>query len=88
MSRTRCASSSSPMVKAYLRSGKLTAGHARLLVGQPNAEELAEMIVKQGLNVRQVEEMARARRQAAGALLCARPACQGPIPTRPRWRSD
>jgi ParB family chromosome partitioning protein len=46
-------------VKAYINSGKLTAGHARMLVGQPNAEELAEQIVNQGLNVRQVEEMAR-----------------------------
>jgi ParB family chromosome partitioning protein len=46
-------------VKAYLRSGKLTAGHARMLVGQPNAEEFAEMIVARGLNVRQVEKLAR-----------------------------
>ena len=46
-------------VKTYVRSGKLTAGHARMLVGQPNALELAEMIVEQGLNVRQVEAMAR-----------------------------
>jgi len=56
----------SDAVKAYVNSGQLSAGHARLLVGQPNAEELAEMIVKRGLNVRQVEEMARAdgKRQA------------------------
>jgi len=53
-------------VKAYINSGQLSAGHARLLVGQPNAEEFAEMIVKRGLNVRQVEEMARqdGKRQA------------------------
>src|SRR5436305_3083279 len=49
----------SDAVKAYINSGQLTAGHARLLVGQPNAEEFAELIVKRGLNVRQVEEMAR-----------------------------
>jgi ParB family chromosome partitioning protein len=30
-----------------------------MLVGQPNAEELADQIVNQGLNVRQVEAMAR-----------------------------
>ncbi|MBX6426107.1 MAG: ParB/RepB/Spo0J family partition protein [Variibacter sp.] len=47
-------------VKAHVRAGKLTAGHARLLVGQPNAEELAEEIIARGLNVRQVEAMARA----------------------------
>jgi len=46
-------------VKAYVNSGQLSAGHARLLVGQPNAEEFPALIVKRGLNVRQVEEMAR-----------------------------
>jgi ParB family transcriptional regulator, chromosome partitioning protein len=46
-------------VKAHIHSGKLSAGHARMLIGQPNAEELAEEIVARGLNVRQVEAMAR-----------------------------
>jgi ParB family transcriptional regulator, chromosome partitioning protein len=46
-------------VKAYIHSGKLSAGHARMLIGQPNAEVLAEEIVARGLNVRQVEAMAR-----------------------------
>jgi len=46
-------------IKAYIHSGKLSAGHARMLVGQPDAEELAEEIVARGLNVRQVEAMAR-----------------------------
>jgi ParB family chromosome partitioning protein len=46
-------------VKAYIHSGKLSAGHARMLVGQPNAEELAEEILNRGLNVRQVEALAR-----------------------------
>jgi ParB family chromosome partitioning protein len=46
-------------IKAYIHAGKLTAGHARMLVGQPNAEELAEDIVSRGLNVRQVEAIAR-----------------------------
>src|SRR5277367_923071 len=46
-------------VKAYIHGGKLTAGHARMLIGAPNAEELAEQIVERGLNVRQVEAMAR-----------------------------
>jgi ParB family chromosome partitioning protein len=46
-------------VKAFVYSGKLSAGHARTLVGQPNAEELAEEIVARGLNVRQVEALAR-----------------------------
>src|SRR4051812_40051532 len=46
-------------VKAYINSGKLTAGHARMLVGQANAEELADQIVNQDLNVREVEAIAR-----------------------------
>jgi ParB family chromosome partitioning protein len=46
-------------VKAYVHSGKLTAGHARMLVGQPNADQLAEDIIARGLNVRQVEALAR-----------------------------
>jgi ParB family chromosome partitioning protein len=56
----------SDAVKAYINAGQLSAGHARLLVGQPNAEEFAKMIVERGLNVRQVEEMARrdGKRQA------------------------
>jgi ParB family transcriptional regulator, chromosome partitioning protein len=46
-------------VKSYIIAGQLSAGHARMLVGQPNAEKLAEDIVARGLNVRQVEAMAR-----------------------------
>jgi ParB family chromosome partitioning protein len=46
-------------VKAYISAGKLSAGHARMLIGQANAEALAEEIVARGLNVRQVEAMAR-----------------------------
>ena len=48
-----------PSIRAYIFKGKLDAGHARMLVGQPNAEKLAEEIVARGLNVRQVEEIAR-----------------------------
>ena len=65
-------------VKAYINSGKLTAGHARMLVGQPNAEELADQIVNQGLNVRQVEAMARkSGRGQARAVQAHRTARQG-----------
>ena len=46
-------------IKSYIRDGKLSAGHARMLVGQPNAEQLAEDIVARGLNVRQVEALTR-----------------------------
>jgi ParB family transcriptional regulator, chromosome partitioning protein len=53
-------------VKAHIHSGKLSAGHARMLIGQPNAEQLAEEIVARGLNVRQVEAMARDAGQKRG----------------------
>ncbi len=46
-------------VKAYIQSGQLSAGHARMLVGQADAEKLAKQIVERGLNVREVEEIAR-----------------------------
>ena len=46
-------------VKAYISSGRLSAGHARMLIGRPNAEKLAADIVAHGLNVRQVEAIAR-----------------------------
>ena len=43
-------------VKEHIHSGRLSAGHARALVGHHDAERLAEEIVTRGLNVRQVEE--------------------------------
>jgi ParB family chromosome partitioning protein len=46
-------------VKAYITSGQLSAGHARALLTQPNAEELAREIVEKGLNVREVEAKAQ-----------------------------
>jgi ParB family transcriptional regulator, chromosome partitioning protein len=53
-------------VKGYIQTGKLTAGHARMLIGEPNAEQLAEDIVARSLNVREVEAMARERAQTSG----------------------
>lgn len=46
-------------VLAYVREGKLSAGHARALITAPNAVELAEQAYREGLNVRQVEALAR-----------------------------
>jgi ParB family chromosome partitioning protein len=42
-------------VKQLVRSGKISAGHARLLLGQPNAEQIARQIIDKGLSVRQLE---------------------------------
>ncbi len=44
-------------VKAMVMEGKLTAGHARTLVGSEAAESLAAEIVSKGLNVRQAERL-------------------------------
>jgi ParB family transcriptional regulator, chromosome partitioning protein len=46
-------------VQAYIRRSELSAGHARALIGHPNAEALARDIVARGLNVRQVEMLVR-----------------------------
>ena len=42
-------------VKQLVRSGKISAGHARLLLGQANAEQIAKQIIDKGLSVRQLE---------------------------------
>ncbi|MGZ5896730.1 MAG: ParB/RepB/Spo0J family partition protein [Xanthobacteraceae bacterium] len=46
-------------VQTMVRAGKLSAGHARILIGQPNAVDFAQDIIARSLNVRQVEELAR-----------------------------
>ena len=44
-------------IKNFVKEGKLTAGHARQLIGLDNAEQLAEQIIKKDMSVRQVEEL-------------------------------
>ena len=46
-------------VQQMLRSGKLSAGHARALINAADPVALAEIAVRKGLTVRQVEELAR-----------------------------
>jgi ParB family transcriptional regulator, chromosome partitioning protein len=46
-------------VQHLVRSGKLSAGHARLLIGQANAEQIANDIIAKGWSVRQVEDALR-----------------------------
>jgi ParB family transcriptional regulator, chromosome partitioning protein len=56
-------------VQALVTEGKLTAGHARTLVGVPDAEKMAREFVSGTLNVRQAEKKAKApkgRPAAAG----------------------
>jgi ParB family transcriptional regulator, chromosome partitioning protein len=53
-------------VKAFIDAGKISAGHARMLIGQPDPEKIAREIVERGLNVRQVEAMAQEHARASG----------------------
>lgn len=44
-------------VRRLVAENKLSAGHARALVGLPNAAELAKKIIAKGLSVRQTEQL-------------------------------
>lgn len=54
-----------PEVQDLVRSGRLSLGHAKLLVGHTEARALAEETVRKGLSVRQLE--ARLKEAAAGS---------------------
>jgi ParB family chromosome partitioning protein len=43
----------------YLKEGKLTSGHARALVGVKNSDLLAKRIIKEGLSVRDIENIVK-----------------------------
>ena len=59
-------------VQAHIGAGKISAGHARMLVGQPDPERLAREIMDRGLNVRQVEALAQERAHASGKAIKSR----------------
>lgn len=61
-------------VLAHLQDGLLTAGHARALLGCPDPEAAARIVIARGLNVRQTEQLARDARE------------QPPAPSRPAAR--
>ncbi|HMK42190.1 MAG TPA: ParB/RepB/Spo0J family partition protein [Methyloceanibacter sp.] len=46
-------------VQELVRTGALSAGHARALIGRPDASELAARIVNEGLTVRQIEALVK-----------------------------
>lgn len=49
-----------PQIQIYLRDGRLSVGHAKVILGLSHAEEqllAAERIIRQGLNVRQTEDL-------------------------------
>jgi ParB family chromosome partitioning protein len=55
-------------VKVYLADGRISAGHARALLNQPDPLALARAIVAERLNVRQVEAITQERAERAGRV--------------------
>jgi ParB family transcriptional regulator, chromosome partitioning protein len=53
-------------VQTMVMEGQLSAGHARMLVGLANQEQLAKQIIERGYNVRQVEAIAQERSGGRG----------------------
>jgi ParB family chromosome partitioning protein len=52
-------------VQAFIREGKLSAGHARTLIGNPDAEARATHIIRQSLNVREAEQRSKKKTPSA-----------------------
>ena len=55
-----------PQVLTWLREGKLTAGHARTLLGLPDPESAARDLLEGGLNVRQAEQRSAKKARPGG----------------------
>lgn len=53
-------------VQDFVKSGQISAGHARALVTAKNPEQLARKIIEKGLSVRETEKLARAQDDPAG----------------------
>ena len=67
-------------VLRYLRSGELTAGHAKAILPSPNRSEHARTIVAHGLSVRQAEELVA--REGSATEKPARPADEASADSR------
>jgi ParB family chromosome partitioning protein len=55
-------------VQAFVREGKLTAGHARTLIGHANPEARAREIIRQALNVREAEQRSKKKKATQSAV--------------------
>jgi ParB family chromosome partitioning protein len=69
-------------VLELLRTGKLTAGHARALVTAGNPESLARQVVERDLSVRQTEQLARSAATTPPRATTARTAAAKDADTR------
>ena len=59
-------------VQVLLRTGKLSAGHARALITSPNASDLARQVVAKSLSVRETERLVKTRPAPDGSSAKAR----------------
>ena len=66
-------------VRDLLVSGDISMGHARAIIGAPDASGLAREIVANGLTVRQVEERARASKPSTGKASSGKPRPPKPV---------
>ena len=55
-------------IKNLVSAGKLSAGHARCLVGLDNAANLADKIIKENLSVREVEDIVSKQKEDKNAV--------------------
>ncbi len=72
-------------IKAMIDKSLLSAGHARALLGSPNAEQIAERVWKEGLSVRQTEQLVKAPEAIAEKLRSmAQPKANAAVPQQPQ----
>ncbi|MGL4237550.1 ParB/RepB/Spo0J family partition protein [Tabrizicola sp.] len=69
-------------VQDMVRDGQLTAGHARALIGNPKAAELAAQVVAKGLSVREIEKLVKPQPGAKSSEPKARTASEKDADTR------
>ena len=67
-----------PSIRASVADGSLSFGHARALVGAPDAEAIAEEVMRRGLSVRATEALVRAMAEARAPETKSRAAAGDP----------
>lgn len=75
-----------PDLQNYIRNGLLSFGHGRAILGIPHADsqkQLGEQVIRDGLSVRETEQLVAERNQQAAA-----PARNGSLATKPPHTPD
>ena len=71
-------------IQAMVQDGRLSAGHARALIGVPHQDRLAAEIISKGLSVRAVERLAQSEKASGGR---SSPRATAPSPAA-AWDAD